>query len=320
MLFVKNQQSPPIVISFKLPLLFGKMKPPSNKIVILICYFGKFPWFFQYFLYSCSYNKEIDFLIFTDNPKEDQAPGNVKFIYTTIEDIKIRASEKLGFKVNIDFPYKLCDFKPAYGLIFSEYIKQYTFWGQSDIDIIYGDIRYFMTDDFLNKYDYISMRHDYTTGCFALYRNNTFINNIFKRSRDYQMIFSDSKHFCFDECNFAWDLLTAGKSIDEVDTEIESFTHIIKHAQQTNELRAHFDFLLIEGAPGKITFDKGKIFFKKNLEGIMYHLYWLKRNYFPKNPVQLYRKHFISAHPKYILQKKPAMRLNKNTACPICFE
>jgi len=33
------------------------------------------------------------------------------------------ASRKLGFKVTINNPYKLCDFKPAYGLFFEEYTQ-----------------------------------------------------------------------------------------------------------------------------------------------------------------------------------------------------
>jgi len=37
------------------------------QIVLLICWHGNFPWYFPYFLHSCRYNPDIDFLIFTDN-------------------------------------------------------------------------------------------------------------------------------------------------------------------------------------------------------------------------------------------------------------
>ncbi len=154
-----------------------------KKIAILICYYGRFPWYFRYFLHSCSFNKTIDFYIFTDIVYEGGVPQNVKLIQKSVDDIKALASEKLGFTVNIEFPYKFCDYKPAYGEIFSEYIKGYDFWGQSDIDIIYGDIRGFITDDMLNEYDFISVRHDYTTGCFALYRNNDLMNTILSAAK-----------------------------------------------------------------------------------------------------------------------------------------
>lgn len=253
----------------------------KNKIIILICYYGQFPWYFPYFLHSCKFNLTIDFLIFSDIEYQFRLSPNVKIINKSISEIKELFCKKLGFTVNIDLPYKFCDFKPAYGLIFEDYTKGYDFWGQSDIDVIYGNIRKFMNSTLLDKYDFISLRHDYTTGCFALYRNNSLMNNIFKRSKDYKHVFCNSQHYCFDECNFAWDELTAGKSIFEINTEIESFTHVIRAAEQSNEIKAHFDFILIEGLVGNIKFDKGKVVYKNTYEGILYHLYWFKRVYFP---------------------------------------
>lgn len=274
----------------------------KNKIIILICYYGEFPWYFPYFLHSCTFNSTIDFLIFSDIKHTFHLPSNVTILNKSIEEIKTLTNKKLGFKVNIDFPYKLCDFKPAYGLIFEDYTKGYDFWGQSDIDVIYGNIRNFMTDEVLSKYDFISIRHDYTTGCFALYKKNAIINNFFKRSKDYKTVFSNSRHYCFDECNFAWDELTDGKSIFEVKTEIESFTHIIKIAEKNNEIQAHFDFILLEGLVGEIKFDNGKIVYKNMFEGILYHLFWLKRIYSPRNiPKQIPNVYRIS--PSRIYKK-----------------
>lgn len=57
-----------------------------------------------------------------------------------MDEIKVTASEKLSFAVNIGYPYKLCDFKPAYGFLFPEIIKRYDFWGHGDIDVVYGNI------------------------------------------------------------------------------------------------------------------------------------------------------------------------------------
>lgn len=273
----------------------------KNKILVLICYYGEFPWYFTYFLHSCKFNRSIDFIIFSDILYKFPLPKNVKIIYKTIDNIKKMAAKKLGFEVNIDFPYKLCDFKPAYGLIFKDYINGYDFWAQSDIDIIYGNIRNFLSDKFLNTYDFISMRHDYTTGCFALYKNNELVNTLFKRSKDYISVFSNSKHYCFDECNFAWDELTAGKSIFEIPTEIESFTHVIRKAELNKEINTHFDFILIEGLVGKIKFDNGTLTYKDMYEGILYHLYWLKRIFNPKKtPNQIPNVFKISTTRVYI--------------------
>jgi hypothetical protein len=212
-----------------------------------------------------------------------------------LEQLKLEASEKLGFQVNIDHPYKLCDFKPAYGFLFPEIIKEYDFWGQSDLDIIYGNVRDFITVEMLHEFDFISVRHDYTTGCFALYKNNSVMNTFFMRSKDYIKVFSNSKHYCFDECSFAWDALTAGLSIFDLKTEIESFTHLIKAAEISEEIKAHFDFILLEGLTGRITFNNGRIYYKNQFEGIMYHLFWFKKGYNEKKKVlKVPDKYYIS--------------------------
>jgi hypothetical protein len=268
----------------------------EQSITLLTCWYGPYPWYLPYFIHSCAYNPTVDFIIITDNSEPVQnKPDNVKFVYKTLNEIKREASLKLGFAVNIDRPYKLCDYKPAYGFLFPEIIKGYDFWGQSDLDIICGSIREFITSEMLSKYDFISLRHDYTTGCFALYRNTEKMNSFFMRSKDYKAVFSNPQHYCFDECNFAWDELTAGRSIFEVKTEIESFTHLIKQAELDNEIKAHFDFILMEGKTGKVVFDNGKIIYKNQFEAVLYHLFWLKKLYNPaKIPRRIPNKYYIS--------------------------
>jgi len=276
------------------------------KIAVVICYFGKLPWYFDFFVHSCGFNPSIDFYIVTDDRTYCKPlPDNVVFVYSSINAINELASKSLGIKTNILNGYKLCDFKPAYGLLFPELIQGYDFWGQGDLDVIYGDIKSFITEDILNEFDFISVRHDYATGCFTLHRNNSLINNIFKKSRDYLRVFSSSKHYCFDECNWAYNSLAEGKSIFEVETEIESFTQVIKAAHNNKEINALFDFFLIEGTPGKITFDNGKIIYKRQYEGILYHLVRLKRIYSPKNlPERIPDKYHISSKRIYFSREK----------------
>ena len=120
-------------------------------ICLITCWYGTYPWYFSYFIHSCSYNPTIDFYIITDNQQIiNNKPENVKIIYKTLEEIKALASKKLGFALNINCPYKLCDFKPAYGFLFPELIKDYDFWGHGDLDVVYGNIRNFMTKEILN--------------------------------------------------------------------------------------------------------------------------------------------------------------------------
>lgn len=122
-----------------------------KSIVFIIPYFGKFPNYFKLWLESCRYNSTIDFLIFTNDKTYFEFPANVKVNYISFDDLKKLIQSKYDFEIVLPKAYKLCDFKPAYGEIFQDYIKEYDYWGYCDIDLIWGDIRKFITDDILTK-------------------------------------------------------------------------------------------------------------------------------------------------------------------------
>tara|TARA_R110000868_G_scaffold319258_1_gene580016 strand:+ start:4544 stop:5656 length:1113 start_codon:yes stop_codon:yes gene_type:complete len=220
----------------------------------------------------------VDFIIFSDCQTSYKLPKNVKLTPFTIDEFDLLATKKLGFKINIQYAYKFCDLKPAYGIIFSEYVKDYDFWGMTDIDIIFGRIREFITEDLLSNYDVISVRNDYPTGSFMLFKNTEIINNLFKKSKDYKMVFQSDTHYCFDECNFKHNFLQAGGNIDDIDCEIESMHHVIKKEEANNNLKAHFDFLVIEGLPGQLKWEKGFLSFKNEFEVLLHHLILYKAN------------------------------------------
>ena len=249
----------------------------TKSIAILTCWYGEYPWYFPYFIHSCLYNPTVDFYIITDNQdKITNKPGNVNIIFKTLEDIKTKASEKLRFTVCIDKPYKLCDFKPAYGFIFSDLVKGYDFWGHGDIDLVYGNIRGFMTDAVLKNHDIISSRHDYITGSFCLYRNSQFMNTLFKQSKHYEFVFRNPMNFCFDECNYLFGELKRGASIFDFPNRIQSMTYVVKKAEKEGRIKPFFDFMIVEGVPGNIVWDKGRVIYKKEFETLFYHLIKLK--------------------------------------------
>ena len=145
------------------------------KKILILPYFGKFNNYFNLWLDSCKYNNDIDWLIITDN-HINQISNNIKVINKTFEDLKSYIQKKFNFKINLETPYKLCDYKPYYGYIFEEYIKGYDFWGYCDCDLIFGDINKFIIQDIFDKYDKIFRR-----GHLSFIRNNKYINtNFFK--------------------------------------------------------------------------------------------------------------------------------------------
>lgn len=279
----------------------------QNRTAILITYFGKTPWYFSFFLQSCQYNKDFDFMMFCDHPVEINVPANLKIFITSLHRVKEMAADKIGFPVSMDYPYKLCDYKPAYGLIFEDYIKDYEFWGQTDIDIIFGELSFFFTDSMLDETDYASVRHDYTTGCFSIFRNNEKVNHLFKKSADYKKVFCSPAYLGFDEMNFRHcEISDKGKSWTAIQTDVECFTQVVKKAQVSGYIRASFDFILLEGTPGKITFNKGQLIYKNEYQCALYHLYWLKKLFQPKRiPAEIPATYHISSTRIYY-KKKPA--------------
>ena len=169
-----------------------------KSIIYIIPYFGKLPKSIDMWLLSCKMNPTVDWLVFTDDKSEHDYPKNVKVKYCTFDEFKQRIQNNYDFKVNIYKPWKLCEFKPTYGEIFAEEIKGYDFWGHCDMDLIWGDIRKFVTDDMLEKYDKIGFQ-----GHSTLYRN-TLENNTRYRSEipgliSYKEAFASDRGHCFDE-------------------------------------------------------------------------------------------------------------------------
>lgn len=249
-----------------------------NKIVLINCYFGKFPWYFNFFIKSCELNETVNFIVFSDSIYDKYLPQNVEIIPFKLFDFNVLATEKLGFRINVINPYKLCDFKPAYGLIFAEYIRNYSFWGMCDIDIIFGRIREFVTDDLLDEYDIVNTRHDYLTGSFLLFRNTETINNLFRKSKDHKKVFTSEKHYCFDECNFKHIEMEQGISIFDVECEIKSMEHIVRKEMELGNVNVFFDFLVVDGLCGKLKWDNGILGYNKKFEVLLFHLIQYKSN------------------------------------------
>lgn len=167
-----------------------------KKIVVIIPYFGKFPKIFNFWKQSALNNPTVDFLIFTDNQLFSQS--NIKVINMTFNKIKEIIQRKFDFSIALSSPYKLCDYRGGYGDFFQDFISGYDFWGFGDIDLVYGDIRHFITDEILEQYDVIS-----GWGHLTLYRNNEFCNHFYKQEHsgflNYKDVFQNPRNFIFDE-------------------------------------------------------------------------------------------------------------------------
>lgn len=147
---------------------------------------------------SCGCNPTIDWLIFTDDRTNYIYPQNVKVTYMTFEQMKEKAQKKFDFPISLERPYKLCDYKPAYGEIFEKELAGYDFWGDCDVDLVWGNIRKFYTDQLLEKYEKIgfnghSMLFKNTPEVCARYRT------CLEGKLNYKEVYTTDKGYAFDE-------------------------------------------------------------------------------------------------------------------------
>ncbi len=144
-----------------------------KKICLVIPNFGKFPNYFDLWVHSAEKNTEIDFFIFTDVDIKIPLSTNIKVIKSSLHDVKKRLENVIGQEIILEQPYKLCDYKPFYGLAFKEYLKEYEFWGHCDLDLIWGNVNNFLTEKVLQECDRI-----YDRGHLIIYRNIPELNTL----------------------------------------------------------------------------------------------------------------------------------------------
>ena len=171
-----------------------------NRIVLIIPYFGKWPIWFDAHLISIKSNPSIDWLFFTDCPIPNYAPSNCRFIKSSMGEMEQLFSSKTEISTVLKKPYKLCDFKPAYGHIFEDYIHEYEFWGFTDIDIIWGNIAQYITENMLSTYEIINSRKKLIGGHFCIFRNTKELKCLYQKGNVYRQAFKspEMKRFCED--------------------------------------------------------------------------------------------------------------------------
>lgn len=169
-----------------------------KSILLILPYFGKWPIWFEAHLLSIGKNPTINWLVVTDCEIPEYYPKNIKFVSTTLKELNAKVNTTVETTVPLT-PRKFCDLKPAYGAIFNEYIEGYDFWGFCDMDIIWGDIRKFITNDILEKYDIISSRKEAISGHFNLFKNTESLTNFYKQIPNYKALFEVPEFKWFDE-------------------------------------------------------------------------------------------------------------------------
>ena len=286
-----------------------------KSIVIIFPYFGKLPVQYKMWRESALRNPSVDFMFFTD---ADIEPAKNIIVYEmnfcTFHHI---VQEAFDFPITLDRPYKLCEYKQAYGYILQKYIPKYDFWGFGDIDLVYGDIRHFITDEVLNKKFILGWGH------LTIMRNDEDTNTYFMKQipgfQNYQDAFTTSKITFFDEfnhkgCSDKWrecrpEDCWLEEPFDNISKPKQSYHFCSLNRGWKQVIFEHIDIKLY-----MLRFNLGKIEKRETLYAHFQHRGFMKDrvtdyNHFLITPNAIidYPKQFVIIHLRHLCRKRTLM-------------
>lgn len=286
-----------------------------KSIVIIFPYFGHLPVQYKMWRESALRNTTVDFIFFTDADVEPAQ--NIIVHKMTFADFRQLAQKAFDFPIVLDRPYKLCEYKQAYGHILQDYIKEYDFWGFGDLDLVYGDIRAFITDSVLTHKFLLGWGH------LTLMRNDEDVNTYFMKQingyQSYKNAFSTSKITYFDEygykgCSDKW------RDCRPEDCWLEwSFDNVSKpkQAYHFNSMTRGWQQVIFEHVGNKLymlRFNNGQLEKKESLYAHFQHRVFMKDRVMDyghflvtPNAIIDYPKHFTNIRLRWFCRKRTLM-------------
>jgi len=287
-----------------------------KRIIVLFPYFGTLPPQYSAWRASAIDNADIDFMFFTDCDVEPAQ--NIIVHKMQFEDFCQMCQKPFDFPIVLDRPYKICDYRPAFAYILEDYIRGYDFWGWGDLDVVYGDIRHFITEDVLSNYKMIS-----GWGHFTLYHNDEDTNTYFMKEIDgyqsFKNVFTVSNTCFFDE----YEHKGFGDKWREqrtADCWLEWYFDIVSTPKRAYHLRSYnrgWEPVLFEHVDMKfyiIKFEKGRIMRMESLYAHFQHRGFMKDkvtdySHFIVTPNAIidYPKHLINLRLRFLCRKRNLM-------------
>ncbi len=175
---------------------------PTFRVAFTVPWIGRtFPSWFPYFLASCRRSAFLaDWLIFHESavlPGAGEAPSNVIFHDLGRDGLGLLFGTKIASALGMrdsatrlvelfriafrEFAYIVTEYKPTHGAVFADYLKAYSHWSYTDIDMLIGDLPLYIDVDELEAYDIFTYHFGdvfrlYLRGQFAAHRNLPWIN------------------------------------------------------------------------------------------------------------------------------------------------
>lgn len=284
-------------------------------VVIIFPYFGTMPIQYKMWRASALRNPSVDFMLFTDTdvePAENIIVHKMQFC-----EFQQIVQKSFDFPLVLDRPYKLCEYKQAYGYILQDYIKEYDFWGFGDLDLVYGDIRSFLTDSVLEHKFLLGWGH------LTLLRNDEDANTYFMKQvpgyQNYKDAFTTSKITFFDEygykgCSDKWRDFRPEDCWLEWPFDNISFPKQSYHFNSTTRGWKQVIFEHIDNKLYMLRFNNGQLEKKESLYAHFQHRGFMKDkvtdySHFLITPRAIvdYPKCFINIRLRWQCRKRPLM-------------
>lgn len=160
---------------------------------------GALPSWYRLFLRTCEWNPTIRWLVVTDQSLPWVLSENVRVVPMMLEALAAQATARTGYSFPARSGYRVGDWRPAFGEIFSDLLQGSDFWGHCDPDVFFGNVRAFLSDEMLCNYDVISSDTRMLCGAFTLYRNTPKVNGAYRGAPDFQAVLDERNAPGFDE-------------------------------------------------------------------------------------------------------------------------
>ncbi|KAL7522146.1 hypothetical protein ACHAWX_006839 [Stephanocyclus meneghinianus] len=256
-----------------------------------------FPPYFELFAMSAAGSaQDVDYLIFhcfiPPNllPDQSSLPNNVKLIdlnsqqqnngsdaaeenecdmaklFTRVTDQRQKNNqmkmplEKLSTMLSrqiINLPYILVEYKPAFGHIFADYLKDYSHWGYSDLDVVFGDMSRWIDHDEWTDYDIVTYGFGdqdklYLRGQFTFHRNDpTYINQLWRECKylsEMDLRYAHPSTVKFESAEGCYSQAVITKKDVKVKYAVKAFSDVSEHSP----IYAHGMYLSLGSAPSAI--------------------------------------------------------------------
>ncbi|MEB3358987.1 MAG: DUF6625 family protein [Synechococcales bacterium] len=200
----------------------------TPKVLLIAPHFGKFPPWIGLTFATFARNRDFQLLVVTDQ-RGDRFPPypNIRFHHQSLADLSALATERTGTRVVLTRGYKVCDLRPAFGVIFAAHLAGYDYWGHLDLDTFWGDMAAALHPALAQGYEIICGDPYHVGGPFCLYKNVERVNTLFRKNPFHISAFQAKENVDFDEIG--------------VHIDYQGFERTVRRSEASKEIRVYRD-------------------------------------------------------------------------------